>query len=380
MKYLLLIPDGMADWSYEELGNKTPLEYAEPENMNYLAKESICGIAKTIPDGFEPGSDIANMTILGVSPKKYYTGRGPLEALAKGVEGRIFFRCNLVYVENEKMIDYSGNRISDSEAKKAFEHLNRNSPYDFVKFYHGVSFRGILALRKEFENIPKTYPPHDIMGREISKYLPSGGELSKILIDLMEWSAEALEEINCSANMIWPWSGGRKPDMPKFRESYGLKAGMISEVDLLKGIGRAMEMDIIEVPGTTGYIDTNYRGLAKSAIKALKTQDFVVLHTEGIDEVSHEGDLERKIEAINLYDEKILGYILDRIDLEDVKIMLLPDHPTPVAMRTHVAEEVPVMIKNGRKDDVTVFSERTCKKGKLGNVDGLELMGIFLTI
>lgn len=380
MKHLILIPDGMADWKLEELGNKTPLEYADPENMNFIADEGICGIAKTIPEGFEPGSDIANMTILGFDPRKYYTGRGPIEAVSMGIKGKIFFRCNLVYVEKGIMVDYSGRRIDDLEARRAFEHLDKNSPFDFIHFHHGVTFRGILSLNRDFDKIPRTYPPHDIMGERYEKYLPSDGELAEILRELMEWSVDVLKEATDRANMIWPWSGGKKPSLPEFRRKYGLRGAMISEVDLLKGIGKAAKMDVIDVKGTTAYIDTNYKGLARAVLRAMRDYDLVVLHTEGIDEVSHEGDMEKKVEAILIYDEKIVGYILDRIDLEETKIMLLPDHPTPIRMRTHVAEPVPVAIKDGRRDDVKRFNETDCRKGGLGFVDGLNLMDIFLKI
>ena len=380
MKYLILIPDGLADWEVESLGGKTPLEYADPENMNYLAREGVCGVARTIPDGFEPGSDIANMTILGVDPRKYYTGRGPIEAVSLGIDGEILFRCNLVYVERGIMVDYSGNRIGNDEARRAFEVLNRECEYEFVSFRHGVSFRGILAIHRSFDEIPRTFPPHDIMGESYEKYLPSNGPLAELLNELMEWSADVLGSINCRANMIWPWSGGKKPAFPSFSSKYGLRGAMISEVDLLKGVGKAMGMDVVEVEGVTAYIDTNYRGLARATLKALKQYDAVVLHTEGIDEVGHEGDAEKKVEAILMYDEKIVGYLLDRLDLDETKILLIPDHPTPVKLRTHVAEEVPFVIRDGKRDDVRKFSERACRRGKLGRVDGLELMSLLMKI
>ncbi len=380
MKYLVLIPDGLADWKCEELGNKTPLEYANPENMHYLAREGICGLAKTIPEGFEPGSDIANLTILGIDPKKYYTGRGPIEALSMGIDGKVFFRCNLVYVENGVMVDYSGNRIGDREAREAFKALEREKPYDFIHFHHGVSFRGILSFSRSFDEVPETFAPHDIMGERYESYLPERNDLGMILLELMEWSRDVLRDAGSRANMIWPWSGGKKPEFPDFRKRYGLHGSMISEVDLLRGIGKGLGMDVIEVEGMTAYIDTNYRGIAKATLKELKEKDFVLLHTEGIDEVGHEGDAEKKAEAIIMYDEKILGYLLDRIDLDETKILLIPDHPTPVKLRTHTSEPVPFALKDGRKDDVKVFSESECKKGKLGLIAGLNLMRILLKI
>ena len=376
MKYLLLIPDGMADWGIDELGGKTPLEIADTPNMDFLAKEGSCGMAKTVPEGFEPGSDIANMTILGVDPRKYYTGRGPIEALARGVDGKFIFRCNLVYVEDGIMADYSAHRICDDEAKKAIDALNNAVELDFVKFYAGRSYRNLLVLNRDFEDGVVTTPPHDIQGKPIDGYLPKGGELASLLVRLMKWSQDVLQDITDKANMIWPWSGGRKPAFPKFEDRWGKSGQMISEVDLLQGIGKGLGLEVVEVEGVTGYIDTNYRGLAKAALRGLKEKDFVVLHTEGIDETGHEGDLEKKIEGISIYDEKIVGYLLNRLDLEETRIMLLPDHPTPIKVKTHVAEPVPFVVCGWKKDDVKVYSERSCRKGRFGLVDGLDLMKI----
>ena len=375
MKRLLLIPDGMADWKSEKL-NATPLEYADTPNMDFIASEGACGIAKTVPEGFEPGSDIANLTILGTDVKRYYTGRGPIEALARGVSAKMAFRCNLVYVEDGIMVDYSGRRIGDEEAKKVINELNRELSTDWLRFQAGRSYRNLLLLDKEFKPV-KTAPPHDITGKPIKDYMPEDGELAAILRRLMEKSSEVIPAVTEKANMIWPWSGGKIPSFPNFGKKWGVKAAMISEVDLLQGIGRGLGMEVIEVEGATGYVDTNYKSLARAAIRALKKKDFVVLHTEGIDEVSHEGDLEKKVEAIELYDEKIVGYILDRLDLEETRIMLLPDHPTPVRVKTHVAEPVPFAVYGFRRDDVKKFSEKACGRGMFGIVEGLRLMDIF---
>ncbi|WP_290597972.1 MULTISPECIES: cofactor-independent phosphoglycerate mutase [unclassified Archaeoglobus] len=376
MKYLILIPDGMADWRVERLGNRTPLEVAETENMDFIAREGACGIAKTVPNGFEPGSDVANLTILGVDVRKHYTGRGPIEALARGVSGEIVFRCNLVRVDDGVMVDYSAGRISDEEARKVIEVLNTEKPHEFVEFHAGKSYRNLLIFNKRFEDKVRTYPPHDIQGRKIEPYMPSDGELADILRKLMDWSAEVVPGVTEKANMIWPWGGGKMPQFPDFRRRYGIRAAMITEVDLLEGIAKGMGMDVVEVEGVTGYIDTNYRKLVRECIKALKEYDLVLLHTEGIDEVSHEGDAELKVEAIEMYDEKIVGKILDRIELDEVKILLLPDHPTPVKVRTHVAEPVPFAVYGVRKDDVKVYSERSCAKGRFGRINGLELMNL----
>ncbi len=374
MKYLILIPDGMADWSVESLGNRTPLEVAETENMDFIAKEGACGIAETVPPGFEPGSDVANLTILGVDVRKYYTGRGPIEALAKGVKGELVFRCNLVRVENGIMVDYSAGRIGDEEARRVIEVLNRENPYDFIQFYAGKSYRNLLAINKKFEVDIKTYPPHDIQGGSIGSHLPQGGELAEILRKLIEWSAELLPEITEKANMIWPWGGGRMPSFPNFEQMHKLRGAMITEVDLLEGIAKGVGMDVVEVEGVTGYIDTNYRGLVKSCINALDNHDLVVLHTEGIDEVGHEGDAELKVEAIELYDERIVGKILDKIDLESTRILLMPDHPTPVKVRTHVAEPVPFAIYGVKRDDVKTFTEKSCRRGRFGKINALHVI------
>ncbi len=376
MKYLLLIPDGMADWRIEELGNKTPLEVADTPNMDFLAKEGACGIAETVPKGYEPGSDIANLTILGVDVRKYYTGRGPIEALAKGIRGKIVFRCNLVYVENGIMVDYSARRIEDEEAKEVIDALNEAVEYDFVKFHHGTSYRNLVTIDREFDENVKTTPPHDIQGEPIAKYLPKNGELANLLIELMEISKKVVPEVTRKANMVWIWGGGKMPKFPNFERRWGVRGVMISEVDLLKGIGRGLGLEVVDVPGVTGYIDTNYKGLAKAVLKSLKRRDFVVLHTEGIDEIGHEGDAEKKVEAISIYDEKIVGYIIDRIDLEETRIMLLPDHPTPVRVKTHVAEPVPFLIYGLKRDDVRKFDEFSCRKGMFGLINGLKLMDI----
>jgi len=376
MKYLLLIPDGMADLRIEELGNKTPLEVADKPNMDFLAKEGCCGIARTIPEGFEPGSDIANLTILGIDVRKYYTGRGPIEALYRGIKGKIVFRCNIVKVEGGLMIDYSGGKVEDDVAREIFKALNENIP-EFMRFYSGRSYRGLLVIEREYCEV-ETTPPHDITGKPIINYLPRGCELSHVLIEIMERSKDVVPRFTEKANMIWIWGGGRIPSFPKFKDLYGLRAAMISEVDLIMGIGRGMGMDVIEVDGVTGYIDTNYKGLARATVKALNDYDFVMLHIEGIDEVSHEGDFERKVEAIEVYDEKIVGYIIDRIDLEDFRIMLIPDHQTPVKIRTHTRDPVPFTVFGLKRDDVRSFDEFSCRKGRFGFVEGLRLMRLMI--
>ena len=227
-KYLLLIPDGMADREIDLLGRRTPLEVADTPNMDFLARWGSTGIAKTVPQGYEPGSDIANLTILGVDVKRYYTGRGPLEALARGVRGEYVFRCNLVYVKNGIMADYSGRRVSDFEARELINHLNKTKEFDFIHFYPGRSYRNLLVINKSFDDSnTTTTPPHDIQGEPIEKYLPKGGELAKLLRLLIKWSEEVLRELKSKPNLIWPWGGGKMPSFISFEELYGIKASMI---------------------------------------------------------------------------------------------------------------------------------------------------------
>lgn len=376
MKFLLLIPDGMADRRVEKLGGRTPLEVADKPNIDFIAKEGACGKAETIPQGFEPNSDIACLTILGIDVKKYYTGRGPIEALANGIKAKLVYRCNLVKA-TEIMLDYSGGRISDEEARKVIKRLNEKRKYDFIEFHPGKSYRNLLTIKRDFE-VAKTFAPHDIHGKKISNYLPRNGKLAELLIELIEWSKSVVPEVTDKANMIWPWGGGRMPSFPKFKETYGLRGAMISEVDLLKGIAKGLEMDFLDVEGVTGYIDTNYKGIVRRTLKAIEAFDFVAVHTEGIDEVSHEGDFEKKVEAIEIYDEEVVGRILDKADLSELRILLIPDHPTSVELRSHIAESVPFAIYGLEKDDVKTFSEFSCAKGKFKLIDGLKLMQIFL--
>jgi len=379
MKYLILIPDGMADWRIKKLGYKTPLEFAETPNMDFIAENGSCGLAYTIPKGFSPGSDIANLTILGIDVKKYYTGRGPIEALARDIKGKFVFRCNLVRVENGVLVDYAGGRISDNEARKVIKELNERIKHNYIKFYPGRSYRNLCVIDREYDEEVVTFPPHDIQGKKIDEYLPRNGKLAELLQELMEWSKNVVSEVTDLATMIWLWGGGRMPNFPNFYSKYRLKGAMISEVDLLEGIAKGLGMDVLKVDGLTGYIDTNYKGLVKQCIKAVKSYDLTVLHTEGIDEVSHEGNVELKVEAIEIYDEKIVGKILDKVDLEEIRILLLPDHPTPIAVRTHVAEPVPFAIYGLKNDDVREFNERSCAKGRFGKVNGLNLIKILKT-
>lgn len=393
MKYIVLIGDGMADYPIRELGEKTPLEVAKIPNMNYLAKNGKVGLIHTIPKDFSPASDVANLSILGYDPLKYYSGRGPLEAANMGIAlgpDDIAFRCNVVTVDQEKMVDYSAGHISSEEAATLIKFLDKDLGSDKVRFYPGVSYRHLMVVRdkplREALLKIKCFPPHDIMGSRIKEHLPKG-EGAEFLIKLMEDSRLLLagHEINRvridlrenPANMIWLWGQGIETDMPKFKDKFGVEGSVISAVDLIKGIGKIVGLNVVDVPGATGYYDTNYQGKAKYALNSLRDRDFVFVHVEAPDEAGHNGDLRAKIGAIENFDRFVVGAILDRFKrLKNFRLAVLPDHPTPVSLRTHTAEPVPFAVygKDIEPDQTPVFSEAVAKNSKFVFERGHELM------
>lgn len=354
MKYILLVPDGMADYPVNELDGRTPLEVARTPNMDFIARGGRLGRIKTIPDKMAPASDVANISILGYDPAKYYTGRGPLEAANLGVDlkdGEYAFRCNLITTAGDTLTDYSAGHISSKEAAILIEHINSNLSTDDIRFYHGVSYRHLMVIssRQNLEKI-RCFPPHDITGQSITKYLPKG-KGAEILIKLMDDSRAVLakHEINSvridlkenPANMIWLWGQGKKPTMPSFYDKYGLEGAVISAVDLIKGLGRIIGLDVINVPGATGYYDTDYEGKARAALKSLEKKDFVFVHVEATDEAGHNGDIREKITAIERFDQLIVGTILNAFKKKrNFRILVLPDHATPVSLKTHVSDVV----------------------------------------
>ena len=357
MKYIVLVGDGMADYPIQELNERTPLEVARTPNMDFIAKNGKLGRVKTIPEKATPGSDVANISIFGYDPQKYYTGRGPLEAANLGIEledDDVAFRCNLITASADTLVDYSAGHISSKEAKTLIEFIDKNLGTNRIKFYPGVSYRHLmLAKRGTDEHLDglACKPPHDISGQSISKNLPKG-DGAGILIKLMEESRKVLEkhEINLvridlkenPANMIWLWGQGKKPSMPKFAQKYGLKGSVISAVDLIKGLGRILGFDVINVPGATGYYDTNYEGKAKAALRSLEEKDFVFVHVEAPDEAGHNGDLREKITAIERFDQLVVGTILNVYKRrKNFRILVLPDHATPISVKTHTSEPVP---------------------------------------
>ena len=367
-KYLVLLGDGMADEPLPELDGKTPLMAARTPHFDELAKRAELGTAVTVPEGFPAGSDVANLSVFGYSPKKYYTGRAPLEAASMGLElgpDDVVFRCNLVNILHHQargfMHDFSAGHITTAEAHEIIEALNRELQTDELQFFPGISYRHLMVIRncpKELGTV-QLMPPHDIIGQEIVDHLPSdyGSPLlqlitsSQMIIHQMPKFRERLDRGEVTANSIWLWGQGKRPRLDPFSELYGTSGAVISAVDLIKGIGVLAGMKVVEVPGATGYLDTNYENKAAYAVNALKESDFVYLHVEAPDEASHEGSLEKKIQAIGDLDSRLLGPLLQGLkeNFSAYRILVMPDHPTPIRLKTHTAEPVPFMIYDSLK-------------------------------
>lgn len=375
----------MSDYPISELGGKTPLQAARTPNMDYLAAHGTVGLAKTVPAGLPPGSDVANLSVFGYNPVECYTGRAPLEAASIGValhKDDVAMRCNLVTLENGAaglyMKDFSAGHIKTEQATKIIQHLGAELSSDEFKFYPGVSYRHLLVWKGGNERI-KTTPPHDITGKEISPFLPSGNGQEKI-IKLMTDSQKLLANnlINPAATSIWLWGQGKAPKMQTYQEKFGLSGSVISAVDLMKGIGIYAGLDVINVPGATGWIDTNYRGKAEFALRSLAVKDFVYVHVEAPDEAAHNGMLNEKIKAIEAFDELVVGTILkNAAKLGDFKILVLPDHPTPISLKTHTSDPVPFVLydsRHTRDSGIKSYDEDSAKGSGLFVEDGFKLM------
>jgi 2,3-bisphosphoglycerate-independent phosphoglycerate mutase len=397
MKYVVVIGDGMADYPLEELKGKTPLQTAQIPNMDYIASNGVNGLLKTIPDSMEPGSDVANMSIMGYDPKKYYTGRGPLEAASIGAElgdGDVAFRCNFIYQEDGLLSNFNADHVSTEESSELVETLNQ-SFYEYGKFYLGVSYRNLFVSEDHQMASLEAVPPHDIVGEPIKEHLiqsgdesPASRERAKLINRIMDESREILqnhpvnlkrmEEGKKPANMIWLWGQGPKPQLDPFVDRYGLKGATITGVDLIKGLGVYMGLTNIYVPGATGYYDTDYCGKAKYALKSLEDHDLVFIHVEAPDEAAHAGDVEEKIKAIERIDERILGKLLDKLPEydDDYSLSILPDHPTPITLKTHIKDPVPYAMYStkGVSDDITSYDELRGKQGSQGLRDGYRFM------
>jgi 2,3-bisphosphoglycerate-independent phosphoglycerate mutase len=343
-----------------------------------------------------PASDVANLSILGYDPKKYYSGRAPLEAANLGIEleeDDVAFRCNLITVEGDILFDYSAGHIKSKESEKLIKFIDQKLGSNKLRFFPGVSYRHLLLVKRgaelKLQNL-KCTAPHDISGQSIKRNLP-GGENAEIIIKLMQDSKEILasHEINQvrmdlkenPANMIWLWGQGVKPNMPKFQDKFGLSGSVISAVDLIKGLGRILGLEVINVSGATGYYDTDYEAKAKAAIKSLKENDFVFVHIEAPDEAGHNGDLREKLTAIERFDQSVVGAFLEYCkERNDFRIMVLPDHATPLALKTHTSEAVPFAIygKNVQAGNFLNYSEKEAQKSQTYFKDGYQLMEYFI--
>ena len=396
-KYLVLIGDGMSDYPLAALGGKTPLEAAKTPNMDFLAQNGIVGWTNNVPQGLPPASDVANMSIFSYDPKKYYSGRGPLEAASLGVKlkkDEVAFRCNLVTVKDRRMKDFTAGHIETAKARKIMKALNKKLGTKNIRFYPGLSYRHLLVMTNvkclpagspreagkagQMTNV-KTIPPHDITGKKIHNYLPKG-QGADVLLRLMNEAEVLLHEMKTKATMIWPWGQGKAPSMPSFKGKFGLKGAVITAVHLLKGLGKVLGMQVINVPGATGYLDTNYKGKAQYALRALKNHDIVFVHVEAPDEAGHEGDVKKKIRAIEDFDRFVVGTILDYIRNSgfDIRILVLPDHPTPIKVMTHTRNAVPFVIYPSSVVrcplSVKGYNEREVGKSRLKIQKGSELL------
>ncbi len=401
MKYVVILGDGMADMPVKQLNNKTPLQCANIPTINDLATKSELGQVKTVPDGIAPGSDVANLSVLGYNPFKYYTGRSPLEAVSMGIgllDTDITFRCNLVTLSEDEpyiekiMLDHSADEITTEEATQLIQTVNTKMRTSAISFYPGISYRHLMV----WQNGPSEFtltPPHDILEQKIISHMPQGPN-HLVILDMMQTSFELLKNhpINIArmkrglrpANAIWIWGEGKKPQLGNFTEKFGVKGAVISAVDLIKGIGINAGLTSIDVEGATGNINTNFVGKAEAAIEALESgHDFVYVHIEAPDECGHRQEIENKVKSIELIDKNVVKVIKDKLDAKGMpyKMMILPDHPTPLALRTHTSDPVPFLIyQSDKPKDLPhqKYDEFSSKKTGLYVDEGYKLMKYFI--
>ncbi len=389
MKYIMLIPDGMADLPMDALGGQTPMMAAETPNFDALAERSLVGSVLTVPPGMYPGSDVANMDLLGYDPRKYYTGRGPIEAVAMGVPldtGDVAFRCSLVATDGTTMLDHSSGHISTEESRPLIALLDQKLGTDTRKFFPGVQYRHILAEKAGSVDL-QTTPPHDFVGKPLANYWPEGAgaeRLKQLMFDSLEIldshpiNIKRREDGKAPGNMIWLWGQGFAPRLPNFLATYGKVGGVISAVDVVRGLGRATGLRVIDVPGATGYIDTDYKAKASYALAALDTMDFVYIHVEAPDESGHEGNLDHKMQAIEDTDKKLLGTLRDGLATRGPhRLLIVPDHKTPIALRTHEEGPVPFLLYDSEAPHAAShfpFDERAVTEAKTQIDDGTRLI------
>ena len=400
MKYIVILCDGMADEPLEELGGRTPLEAARTENMDRLAKSSEIGMVQTVPDGMAPGSDTANLSVIGYDPRKYYTGRSPLEALSIGAPmepSDVSFRCNLVTLSEEEenyedrhILDHSSDEISTEEAAELIRALSEGLKRDGYTFYVGTSYRHLLIQKNG--TVVELTAPHDILTKRIGEYLPEDEVLREMMIksyDILKdhpINVKRRAEGKNPANSAWFWGAGTRPMLTSFEEKNGVKGAMISAVDLLKGIAAGAGMHNIIVEGANGGLNTNYSGKAEAAVKALTEDgfDFVYVHIEAPDEMGHQGSVERKIQAIENIDEKIIGPVNRTLDAEGTayRMLILPDHPTPIRVRTHTSDPVPYLLYDSTKamDGMDTYSKKTGRETGIFEKEGYHLIDHLLSV
>lgn len=396
MKYVIVLGDGMADYPIEEIGNETVIEHADTPTLDVLAKESEVGMVLTVPEGMSPGSDTANLSVIGYDPKKYYSGRSPLEALSIGVDMKptdISFRCNIVTVSDTEanysektIIDHSSSEIATEDAAVLLKAVSDvlEKEYAGYKFYVGTSYRH-LTIWENGEILPLT-PPHDILGKTIGEFLPK----DMVLREMMEksYSILANHPINIErkkqglnpANSLWFWGAGTRPALSSFEEKNHKKGVMISAVDLLKGIAVGAGMKVVEVEGANGGLHTNYEGKAMAAVNALCEEgfDFAYIHVEAPDEMGHQGSLERKLQAVENLDKKVIKLVKEQLEAkgEDFRLLVLPDHPTPICLRTHVGEPVPFLLYDStdKKSSDLLYNEKDAKKSGIYIENGYKMI------
>jgi 2,3-bisphosphoglycerate-independent phosphoglycerate mutase len=399
MKYVVLIGDGMADYPLPDKGGKTPLELAATPGMDRLAQKGTLGLVSTIPEGMEPGSDVANLAAMGYDPRKYYSGRAPVEAASIGValtETDIAFRCNLVTLAEKDgsliMDDYSAGHITTAEAAEVIAGLKNELDSQYITFYPGVSYRHLMVWKNGTDKL-KTTPPHDISGRRIDDYLPRGEgaervkqlmEKSRAVLPGLEVNRQRLTRGDKPVSSIWLWGQGRALKMPRFADLHGISGSVISAVDLVKGLGICAGLASINVPGATGYLDTNYEGKVTAALDALEKGDFVYVHVEAPDEASHKGSYGEKIQAIEDFDRRIVGPVIAGLEQRygDFKVLVMPDHPTPLSTKTHASDPVPFILYASADSNKSAqqrgYCEKDAKAAGFFVDEGTRLMNLFI--
>ena len=391
-KYAIIIPDGAADESLEQFDEKTPIEAARTPNIDKISTLGRQGLVQTVPEKMEPGSDVAQMSLLGYDPGRYYTGRAPIEAVARNVKLSLedwVFRCNLVTIADGKMADHSAGHISTAEGANLMEELNGRFGTEKLRFYPGVSYRHLLVV-KGLDFDVRTYPPHDHIGVAMDKLLPRG-KGADFLVDLMARSQQIFtgHDINKvrkdlgenQVSSIWLWGQGKRAQMERFEKKFGIRGAAITAVDLVKGLAKLIGFDLIDVPGATGFIDTNYQGKAAAAIEALGEYDLVFVHVEAPDEAAHSGDAEMKKKAIELIDEHVVGPVLEALqNYESWRILVMPDHPTLIRTCAHSSDAVPFAMAGDNITGIlrTTFGESNAARSGFRIDNGFELMEYFL--